>query len=91
MRSNENIPARKAFRVALTLSLRPRGRHRLTWIELMRKQLQAINLTWEEGSQLAKDRKKWKDIDFAKGYCRHSFTGQVFIDSIKLKISNSQN
>ena len=54
--------ARKALRVALTQSKTPRGRPRLTWTELMKKQLQAINLTWEEASQQAKERTKWKDI-----------------------------
>ena len=62
MRLDENTPARKALRVALMQSKRPRGRPKLTWIEMMRKQLQTINLTWEEASHLAKDRGKWKDI-----------------------------
>ena len=62
MRLDENTPAQKALRVALMQSKRPRGRPKLTWIEMMRKQLQTINLTWEEASHLAKDREKWKDI-----------------------------
>ena len=47
-------------RVALTQSQRPRGRLRLTWIELMGKQTTSDK--WEEASHHAKDRKKWKDI-----------------------------
>ena len=62
MRLDENTPARKALSVALIQSKRPRGRPKFTWLELMQKQLQEINLKWEEASQLAKDRKKWKDI-----------------------------
>ena len=62
MRLDENTPARKALKVALIKLKRPRGRPKLTWIELMRKQLQANNLTWEEASDLAKDRKEWRDI-----------------------------
>ena len=62
MRQDENTPARKALSMALIQSKRPRGRPKFTWIELMRKQLQEINLTWEEASHLAKDREKWKDI-----------------------------
>ena len=58
MRLDENTPAQKALRVALMQSKRPRGRPKLTWIEMMRKQLQTINLTWEEASHLAKDREK---------------------------------
>ena len=41
---------------------RPRGRPRLTWIELMRKQLEAMGLTWEEASHQAGDHEHWKDI-----------------------------
>ena len=62
MRLNENTPARKVLRVALTQSKRPRGRPRLTWIELMRKQLEAMGLTWEEASHQAGDHEHWKDI-----------------------------
>ena len=45
-----------------TVQKTTRGRRKFTWIELMRKQLQEINLTWEEASHLAKDHEKWKDI-----------------------------
>ena len=62
MRLDENTTAWKAFRVALTQSKRPRGRPRLTWIELMRKQLEAMGLTWEEASHQAGDHEHWKDI-----------------------------
>ena len=57
MRLDENTPARKALRVALIESKRTGG-PKLTWIEMNRKQLQAINLTWEETSHLTKARKK---------------------------------
>ena len=63
MKLDGNTPPRKALSTALIQSKRPRGiQPKFTWIELMRKQLQEINLTWEEACHLAKDREKWKDI-----------------------------
>ena len=62
MNLNENLPAGKSSSVALTQPKRPRGRPRLTWFEVMGKQLQAINLTWEEASHQAKDLRNWKDV-----------------------------
>ena len=62
MRLDENTPARKALRVALMQSKRPRRRPKLTRIEMMRKQSQTMNLTWEVASHLAKDCEKWKDM-----------------------------
>ena len=58
IRLDENTLTQKALRVALMQSKRPQGRPKLTWIEMMRKQLQAINLTWEKASHVGKDRGK---------------------------------
>ena len=55
-------PARQALEYALQPYDRPRGRPQLTWINVMREQLKAMNLTWDEGFELAQDRVIWKDI-----------------------------
>ena len=50
----------KSVKGGIDKSKRPRGRPRLTWVEQMRKQLQAINLTRDEARHQAKDCKKWR-------------------------------
>ena len=56
MRLPEDTPARKALKIALKPSKRPRGRPPLTWITMMIKTFERIGLTWERASEVAQDR-----------------------------------
>ena len=62
IRLNKDTPAQKALRVSRKKCKKPRGKQKLTWIEMMRKQLVRNGFTWEEASELAMDRKRWRDI-----------------------------
>ena len=46
-RLDEDTPARKALQVARKKCKKPKGKQKLTWIEMMRKQLDANSLTCE--------------------------------------------
>ena len=58
----EECPARKAIEEFERPVKKPRGRPITTWINIVKKQLNDVGITWEQGKQLAKDRKQWRDI-----------------------------
>ena len=63
IRLDEYTPARKALRIALTKSKKTPGKQKLTWVELMKKQLEAKHLSWEEACKKAtEDRENWKKL-----------------------------
>ena len=41
---------------------RPRGRPPTTWLSLVRKQLENVNIGWEEAKELAHERARWRQI-----------------------------
>ena len=62
MRLSEDTPARKALKIALEPSKRPRGRPPLTWIMMMKKTFERIGLTWDRAGEIAQDRIEWNNI-----------------------------
>ena len=61
-RLNEDTPARKALKVARKQCKKTKGKQKLTWIKMMKKQLEANGLTWEEASEMANDWKRWQNF-----------------------------
>lgn len=57
-----NSPARKAYEICKLPTKRPKGRHTLTWMSMMKTQLQNINLTINKAEETAMDKIKWKQI-----------------------------
>ena len=58
----EDSPAIQALREAERKVARPRGRPITTWLDIIKKQLQEIGISWEEAKIIALDRKRWRNI-----------------------------
>ena len=68
-RMDSDIPAKKALHFAQQQYQRPRGRPKLTWINLVTEQLlNNMGITWEEASKTANDRKSWRTLVQNKYY-----------------------
>ena len=46
-----------------------RGKPASTWISCVKKQLNELNVSWEEAKNVANDRKKWNNI--ISKYCKN--------------------
>ena len=62
LRLPEETPARQALIEVDRSVARPQGRPRVTWLEVVKKQLQNIGIAWTDAKTLAQDRERWKDI-----------------------------
>ena len=59
----EDTPARTALEHCLKPIERTRGRPKLDWFEMMRRQLRNDhNLTLEQAKEMAKDKSVWNEI-----------------------------
>ena len=55
----ENALARLALEESDRPTNNPRGRHKIEWLDVMKKQLHEIGIQWDQVSQLARNRKTW--------------------------------
>jgi hypothetical protein len=57
----DDTPAKTALHCSLKPSKKPRGRQRLTWVNMMKERLRGIGLEWEAASRVAMDRLAWNN------------------------------
>ena len=58
----ENSPAKQALLEIENTPKRCRGRPKTKWIDTVKKQLEKLNVTYQEAKYIATDRKKWNQI-----------------------------
>ena len=61
----ENAPARLALKESDRPTNNPRGRQKIKWLDVMKKQLHDIDIKWDrwdEVPQLARNRKTWDNV-----------------------------
>ena len=57
-----NAPARSALEESDRPTNNPRGRQKIKWFEVMKKQLHEIDIQWDEVPQLTRSRKTWDNV-----------------------------
>ena len=62
IRLPENTPAKIALMHFTKNSKNPRGRPRLTWVSMITNNLKYLNLTWEQATEMALNRKLWNNF-----------------------------
>ena len=65
-RMHLDTPARKALQYAMAPFKRKRGRPKLTWINMITKQLNEMNINLCDIFEIAKDRKEWNRVCYGK-------------------------
>ena len=58
----KDTPARKALRERERKVKKPQGGQKLTWIQLVKKDLKKFNLTEEQAKVIAQNRNAWRNM-----------------------------
>ncbi len=62
MRLPDTTPAKQSLREAERESKKPRGRPKLTWLKMIQKQLNELNIKYADIEILTSDRNNWRQI-----------------------------
>ena len=62
LRLHEETPARKALKECERKVKKPKGGQKLTWIQLVKKDLKELNLTEEQAKVSARNRNAWRNM-----------------------------
>ena len=61
-RLDPNTPVRQGLTYALSPYKKPRGRPQLTWLSMMKNELESFSMTWDTAFELAKNEKRWSEF-----------------------------
>ena len=62
LRLHDETPARKALKECERKLKKPKGGQKLTWIQLVKKDLKELNLTEEQAKVIARNRNAWRNM-----------------------------
>ena len=62
LRLHEDTPIRKALKECERKVKKPKGGQKLTWIQLVKKDLKVLNLTEEQAKLIAQNRNTWRNM-----------------------------
>ena len=62
IRLPDDCPAKISLYYAQQTTLKPRGRQKTTWMSMMKKRFDKLNITWDQACILAQDRVEWNKL-----------------------------